>query len=62
MASVEWLQDAIRMLVTERQGLRDRDAGHDELEVNRLELARRQRQFSDALIERHLHSAERNAA
>ena len=62
MASVECLQDAIRMLVTERQVLHERDAGHDELEVNRLELARRQRQFSDALIERYLHSAERNAA
>jgi hypothetical protein len=62
MASVECLHDAIRTLVTERQVLRERHAGHDELEVNRLELARRQRQFSHALIERHLHSAERNAA
>ena len=62
MASVEYLQQAIRMLVAERQGLRERDAGADELEANRHELACRQRQLSRAVIERHLLPGERDAA
>jgi len=62
MASVECLQEAIRMLVAERQALHDRDAGRDELESNRLELTGRQQQLSHALVDRHLRHAEPNAA
>ena len=54
MASVECLQEAVRTLVEERQALRDRHAGRDELESNRLELTCRQQQLSHALIHRYL--------
>ena len=53
MASLECLQEAVRILVAERQALHDRDASRDELESNRLALGRRQRQVSHALIDRY---------
>jgi len=49
MASVEGSHDQLRILIAERQAMREREAGRDELESNRLELARRQRQLSRAL-------------
>lgn len=61
MASAEGLQEELRVLVAERQAMREREAGRDELESNRLELAQRQRQLSRALIHRHLRDAGRAA-
>jgi phosphoribosyl 1,2-cyclic phosphodiesterase len=57
IASVERLQEQLRMLVAERQTLREREADRAELESNRLELASRQRELSHALIRRHLRRA-----
>ena len=61
-ASIECLQKAIRLLVTERQVMRTDGAGDLELESNRRKLGGRQRQLSQALIERHLRPVERDAA
>ena len=55
--TVQALEATIEALVAERQELRRRAAGRDELEANRLELARRQRQLSQAVIGRHLLAA-----
>ncbi len=54
MPSVECLQEALRMLVAERQALHEQGADRKELESNRLELVDRQHEFSHALIDRCL--------
>ena len=53
MASVDCLQNALRRLVAERQEMRERGAGRDELEANRIELGERERDLSRALIDRY---------
>ena len=62
MANVECIERAIRMLVVERQALREHRASHDDLESNRLELVGRQQQLSHALIDRYIRSDAREAA
>ena len=53
MTKVDCLQDALRALVVERQALREQNAGREALESNRVEVAHRQRQLSQALIDRY---------
>jgi len=56
------LDEAVRRLVAARQELRERRAGRDELERNRLEIGRLNRQLSEALIAHHLADASQKAA
>ena len=62
MASVECLQAELLVLVAQRQALRERRAGRDELESNRLQLVGRQQDLSRALIDRYRPASEREAA
>jgi hypothetical protein len=62
LAEVERLQEAIRSLVAERQALHEREAGGDQLESNRLEISRRQRQLSRALVDHYWRRPEQDAA
>ena len=55
MASVECLQAALRALVAERQALHEHHAGRDALEANRVQVGIRQRQLSQAFVERYGH-------
>jgi hypothetical protein len=58
MASVECVQEAVRLVVAERQAMHARGADRDELESNRLELVRRQQE----LIAHCLRRADSDAA
>jgi hypothetical protein len=46
------------MLVAERQALHARNASHDEIESNTLELVNRQQKLAHALIDRCLRRAD----
>ncbi len=54
LPTVESISDEIRGVVYERQTLRAVGASREELERNRAELVRLQRQLVEALIRRHL--------
>jgi hypothetical protein len=54
MPSVQELEAAIRACTVERQALHERGAASDELERNRLELVRLQRQLAQAWIDLRL--------
>ena len=54
MSSVECIREAVRMLVAERQALHARNASHEQLESNRVELVNRQQKLAHALIDRCL--------
>jgi hypothetical protein len=62
MTCVEHLHGQLGALVAQRQALREREASRGELESNRVELAGRQRQLSQAFIELHVRHGEREAA
>jgi hypothetical protein len=53
---VEALERQIAELVAARQELRAREANASELERNRVEIVRLQRELSEALIQKHLPS------
>jgi hypothetical protein len=55
--AISALEEAIGALVVERQALRARAAGSGELEANRLEIGRLQRQLSHTAIGGHLLSS-----
>jgi hypothetical protein len=61
MASVERLQAAVRLLMAERENLRARAAGGDELEATRLELVSRQQELAHAVVARCLLRSDRDA-
>jgi hypothetical protein len=61
MASVKRLQAAVLLLVAERESLRARAAGGDELEAIRLELVCRQQELAHAVVARCLHRPDRDA-
>ncbi len=60
--AIHALEKTIAALVEERQRLRDRGAGRPALEANRLDLGRRQRELSYALIGCHLPRLDNRAA
>ena len=58
---IRTLEEAIDALVVERQALRARGAGSGELEANRLEIGRLQRQLSYTAVGGHLRTCSRRA-